>query len=67
MGAKGATEIIHRADLGDTEKISKHAQEYEIASPTIYRCGKGFIDEVIQPRSTRKQVSRAFAALRNKN
>ncbi len=23
MGAKGATEIIHRADLGDTEKISK--------------------------------------------
>ena len=67
MGAKGATEIIHRADLGDKEKISKHAQEYEdrFANPFI-AAERGFIDEVIQPRSTRKRVSRAFAALRNK-
>jgi propionyl-CoA carboxylase beta chain len=27
---------------------------------------RGFIDEVIQPRSTRRRVSRAFAALRTK-
>jgi propionyl-CoA carboxylase beta chain len=67
MGAKGATEIIHRADLGDDEKISKHAKEYEdrFANPFI-AAERGFIDEVIQPRSTRKRVSRAFAALRNK-
>ncbi len=67
MGAKGATEIIHRADLGDEEKIAKHAQDYEdrFANPFI-AAERGFIDEVIQPRSTRKRVSRAFAALRNK-
>ena len=67
MGAKGATEIIHRADLGDEEKIAKHAKDYEdrFANPFI-AAERGFIDEVIQPRSTRKRVSRAFAALRNK-
>jgi propionyl-CoA carboxylase beta chain len=67
MGAKGATEIIHRADLGDAEKIAAHAQDYEerFATPFV-AAERGFIDEVIQPKSTRKRVSRAFASLRNK-
>ncbi|MDD9726229.1 acyl-CoA carboxylase subunit beta [Roseovarius sp. SK2] len=67
MGAKGATEIIHRADLGDDEKIAKHTADYEarFANPFV-AAERGFIDEVIQPRSTRKRVSRAFAALRHK-
>ncbi|WP_322865639.1 acyl-CoA carboxylase subunit beta [Aquicoccus sp. G2-2] len=67
MGAKGATEIIHRADLGDADKISKHAEDYEdrFANPFV-AAERGFIDEVIQPRSTRKRVARAFASLRNK-
>lgn len=67
MGAKGATEIIHRGDLGDDEKIAKHTADYEerFANPFV-AAERGFIDEVIQPRSTRKRVSRAFAALRNK-
>jgi propionyl-CoA carboxylase beta chain len=29
MGAKGAVEILHRADLGDPEKIAAHTKEYE--------------------------------------
>ncbi|MFY9211515.1 MAG: acyl-CoA carboxylase subunit beta [Aestuariivita sp.] len=67
MGAKGATEIIHRADLGDPEKIAAHAAEYEarFANPFV-AAERGFIDEVIQPRSTRKRVARAFASLRGK-
>jgi propionyl-CoA carboxylase beta chain len=67
MGAKGATEIIHRADLGDPDKIAAHAAEYEdrFANPFV-AAERGFIDEVIQPRSTRKRVARAFAALRRK-
>ncbi|MGJ8625755.1 MAG: acyl-CoA carboxylase subunit beta [Sulfitobacter sp.] len=67
MGAKGATEIIHRADLGDAEKIAKHAADYEdrFANPFV-AAERGFIDEVIQPRMTRKRVARAFASLRNK-
>ncbi len=67
MGAKGATEIIHRADLGDAEKIAAHAQDYEdrFANPFV-AAERGFIDEVIQPRSTRRRICRAFASLRGK-
>ena len=67
MGAKGATEIIHRADLGDSDKIAKHTADYEdrFANPFV-AAERGFVDEVIQPRSTRKRVARAFASLRNK-
>jgi propionyl-CoA carboxylase beta chain len=68
MGAKGATEIIHRTDLGNADKIAAHTKDYEdrFANPFV-AAEKGFIDEVIQPRSTRKRVSRAFAALRGKS
>ncbi|MFP3382554.1 acyl-CoA carboxylase subunit beta [Tritonibacter sp. SIMBA_163] len=67
MGAKGATEIIHRADLNDAEKIAAHTADYEdrFANPFV-AAERGFIDEVIQPKSTRRRVARAFASLRNK-
>ena len=67
MGAKGATEIIHRADLGDPEKIAAHTKSYEdrFANPFV-AAERGFIDEVIQPHNTRMRVSRAFASLRKK-
>jgi len=67
MGAKGATEIIHRADLKDPEKIAQHTKDYEdrFANPFV-AAERGFIDEVIMPHSTRKRVARAFASLRNK-
>jgi propionyl-CoA carboxylase beta subunit len=67
MGAKGATEIIHRADLGDADKIARHTADYEkrFANPFV-AAERGFIDEVIQPHSTRLRVSRAFASLRGK-
>ena len=67
MGAKGATEIIHRVDLKDPEKIARHAADYEkrFANPFV-AAERGFIDEVIQPRMTRKRIARAFASLRNK-
>ena len=67
MGAKGATEIIHRADLGDAEKIAQHTADYEarFANPFV-AAERGFIDEVIMPRNTRKRIARAFASLRNK-
>lgn len=67
MGAKGATEIIHRSDLGDADKIAAHTQNYEerFANPFV-AAERGFIDEVIMPRNTRVRVARAFASLRNK-
>ncbi|MGC9420650.1 MAG: acyl-CoA carboxylase subunit beta [Rhodovulum sp.] len=67
MGAKGATEILYRSELGDADKIARRTADYEdrFANPFV-AAERGFIDEVIQPRSTRRRVSRAFAALRNK-
>jgi propionyl-CoA carboxylase beta chain len=67
MGAKGATEILYRSDLGDPEKIAKHAKDYEdrFANPFV-AAEKGFVDEVIRPHNTRKRVARAFASLRGK-
>ena len=67
MGAKGATEIIHRADLGDADKIAAHTKNYEarFANPFV-AAERGCIDEVIMPQSTRRRVARAFASLRNK-
>ena len=68
MGAKGATEIIHRADLGNPEKLAKHTADYEerFANP-FFASERGFVDEVIMPRTTRKRIARAFASLRNKS
>ncbi len=65
MGAKGATEIIHRGK--SPEEIETLTAEYEarFANPFV-AAEKGFIDEVITPRSTRKRVARAFASLRGK-
>ena len=67
MGAKGATEILHRADLADAEKIAAKVAEYEerFANPFV-AAERGFIDEVIMPHSSRRRIARAFASLRNK-
>jgi propionyl-CoA carboxylase beta chain len=65
MGAKGATEIIHRGK--PAEEMAKATAEFEarFANPFV-AAEKGFIDEVIRPHSTRRRVARAFASLRNK-
>ncbi|GHD99445.1 methylmalonyl-CoA carboxyltransferase [Defluviimonas sp. 20V17] len=67
MGAKGAVEILYRSELGDAEKIAQRTKDYEdrFANPFV-AAEKGFIDEVIQPHSTRRRVARAFASLRGK-
>jgi propionyl-CoA carboxylase beta chain len=68
MGAKGAVEILYRSELGDPAKIAQRTKDYEerFANPFV-AAEKGFIDEVIQPQSTRKRVCRAFASLRGKS
>jgi propionyl-CoA carboxylase beta chain len=68
MGAKGAVEIIFRADIGDAEKIAARTKEYEdrFLSPFV-AAERGYIDEVIMPRTTRKRVARALAMLRDKH
>ena len=67
MGAKGAVEIIFRAELGDDEKIAARTAEYEsrFATPFV-AAERGYIDEVIMPHATRKRICRALNMLRNK-
>src|SRR5215204_5007935 len=67
MGAKGAVEIIFRADSGDHEKIAARTKEYEdrFMSPFV-AAERGYIDEVIMPHSTRRRIARALAMLRSK-
>ncbi|MQT12636.1 acyl-CoA carboxylase subunit beta [Segnochrobactrum spirostomi] len=67
MGAKGAVEIIFRQDIGDPELIAARTKEYEdrFLSPFV-AAERGYIDEVIMPRSTRRRLARALALLRDK-
>ena len=67
MGAKGAVEIIYKSDLSNKKKIEGHTKQYEerFSNPFV-AAEKGYIDEVIMPRSTRKRLVRAFKSLEGK-
>jgi propionyl-CoA carboxylase beta chain len=67
MGAKGATEILYRSELGDKDKIAERTAEYEarFANPFV-AAERGFIDDVIMPHGTRRRVIRAFSTLKHK-
>jgi propionyl-CoA carboxylase beta chain len=67
MGAKGAVEIIFRADAGDAEKLASRTKEYQDAFANPYvAASRGFIDDVIMPHNTRKRIVRALRTLKNK-
>lgn len=68
MGAKGAVEIIFRAELGDEEKIAAKTKEYEdnFANPFV-AARKGYIDDIIMPHSTRRRVAKALRSLKTKS
>ena len=67
MGPKGAVEIIFRADLGDAAAIEARTEEYreKFANPFV-AASRGFVDDVIPPRDTRRRLCRALAMLRGK-
>src|SRR3984885_13527059 len=67
MGPKGAVEIIFRGDLGDPAKLEARTEEYrqKFANPFV-AAARGYIDEVIQPRSTRRRIIRSLAMLKDK-
>ena len=68
MGPKGAVEIIFRKDLDDPEKIAQRTEEYRTLFANPFVAGaRGFIDDVIMPRDTRKRICKGLAMLRNKD
>ncbi|MFL0810280.1 MAG: acyl-CoA carboxylase subunit beta [Agarilytica sp.] len=67
MGAKGAVEIIFRKDIGDTNKIQTHTNNYQETFCSPFEAGKrGYIDDVILPHETRKRVCRSLSMLKDK-
>ncbi len=67
MGPKGAVEIIFRAEAGEAEKMAAREAEYreKFANPFI-ASHRGFIDDIIMPRDSRRRIARAFAMLKGK-
>ena len=67
MGPKGAVEIIFREEKNDPEKIAEREAEYKAKFANPFVAGaRGFIDDVIMPKETRKRVCRSLAMLRDK-
>ncbi len=71
MGAKGASEIIFKKEISEAEnpeaKLKEKENEYAELFANPYKAAeRGFIDEVIEPRFTRRKLIKAFEALKNK-
>lgn len=71
MGAKGASEIIFKKEISESEDPEKKLQEkvdeytHKFANP--YRAAhRGYIDEVIYPDQTRIKLIKTFSMLENK-
>ncbi len=72
MGAKGASEIIFRKEIAEAEdpekKLAEKEAEYAEKFATPFEAAqRGFIDEVIMPKDTRRKLIKAFSALETKS
>jgi len=68
MGAQGAVNILYRKDIAENpERSPELINEYEeqLLNPYI-AADRGFIDAVIEPHTTRSQITKALRALANK-
>ena len=71
MGARGASEIIFKKEISESadpaKKLLEKEAEYAEKFATPYLAAeRGFIDEVIEPKETRRKLIKAFAMLENK-
>jgi len=71
MGAKGAAEIIFKKDINSAEDKEakwkeKEAEYAELFANPYSAAERGFIDEVILPKNTRRKLIKAFAMLEDK-
>jgi len=71
MGPKGAAEIIFKKEITSSKnpeaELQKKTEEYreKFANPFI-AAGRGYVDDVIEPKTTRPRLIRAFEMLRSK-
>jgi propionyl-CoA carboxylase beta chain len=72
MGAKGASEIIFKKEISSsdnpTQKLAEKEVEYAKKFAHPYRAARrGFIDEVILPKDTRRKLIKSFSMLKDKS
>ncbi|MCF7560932.1 acyl-CoA carboxylase subunit beta [Sabulilitoribacter multivorans] len=72
MGAKGASEIIFKKEIASAEnpegKLAEKEAEYAEKFANPYKAAqRGFIDEVILPKETRRKLIKAFSMLEDKH
>jgi propionyl-CoA carboxylase beta chain len=71
MGPKGAVEIIFRKSISDAKdseaEVQRLTEEYreKFANPFI-AAGRGYVDDIIEPKTTRPRLIRAFEMLETK-
>lgn len=71
MGAKGAAEIIFKREIAEADdseaELKKKSDEYSerFANP-FEAAARGYIDDVIEPKTTRPRLIRAFEMLETK-
>jgi propionyl-CoA carboxylase beta chain len=71
MGPEGAVNVLYRKEIeAAKDPIAERARRVEelrekFASP-IVAASRGFVDEIIQPRSTRRKLILALASLSTK-
>ena len=71
MGPKGAVEIIFRKDIKDARDpeaaVDKKVEEFreKFANPYV-AAERGYLDDVIEPKTTRPRLIRAFSMLSTK-
>ncbi|MDH3892570.1 MAG: acyl-CoA carboxylase subunit beta [candidate division Zixibacteria bacterium] len=71
MGSKGAVEIIFRKDIAEADdpeaELQKMTDDYreKFANPYM-AAARGYVDDVIEPKTTRPRLIRAFEMLETK-
>ena len=71
MGAKGAAEIIFRKEIKEAKDSEakwkeKEAEYADLFAPPYNAAARGYVDEVIEPSSSREKLIKAFKMLENK-
>ena len=67
MGPEGAARIIFREDAADPDKLAAKTDEYreKFANPFV-AAGRGYLDDIIMPRNSRRRIARALTMLADK-
>ncbi len=67
MGPEGAARIIFRQATEDADKMAEATAEYreKFANPFV-AASRGYLDDIIMPRNTRRRISKALTLLQSK-